>query len=262
MKISFLVIGYNKVEDTLKCLDSLAEFAPTQEVIFLDNNSSDNTFEIVSQRFADNPNFKLFHSETNLGVSGGRAFLLEQPLNDLVAFMDNDAFLTAPVDQDLIAAFEVRSVGIYGQEGIIFSDELEQYTLNVEQDVDAVSGYFQAFRKDLLKQVRMNQGYTTYGYEDLDFCMQVKSLGMHVKSNHKLPVTHIRNSSSSLLPEAQRKAEANKQLFKMTWEDKPELLEINRKGIDHLKCVHCGGEWTREGWHSEPTVELKYYLGN
>jgi GT2 family glycosyltransferase len=64
-----VVLAWNHVEDTIECLESImaSDYDPFK-VLLVDNASTDNTIDIVSNRFSE---VEIVRSDKNLGVSGG-----------------------------------------------------------------------------------------------------------------------------------------------------------------------------------------------
>lgn len=68
MKISILIPTFNRADRLEKAIKSaLNQDYSNLEIIVSDNNSTDNTFEIVSD-FFDNPRFKYFKNDDNIGA--------------------------------------------------------------------------------------------------------------------------------------------------------------------------------------------------
>ena len=94
MQISLIVPCFNAVGKIERCLSSLAaiDFAPDQfEVIFVDDCSTDNTYSLLQQQAAQQPNWRVFQLAQNSGSpSAPRNFGLAQAHGDYVFFLDSD----------------------------------------------------------------------------------------------------------------------------------------------------------------------------
>lgn len=91
MKISIIIITWNRVKSLVETIDNIQKDPYTnKEIIVVDNNSSDNTREILSVKY---PDVILICSDKNLGVPGGRNLGIKNAKGDILFFIDNDAVL-------------------------------------------------------------------------------------------------------------------------------------------------------------------------
>lgn len=91
--ISVVVCTYNRAEVLQRCLQSLADQNVDSnlfEVIVVDNNSTDNTLEIVDQYVKINHNFSIV-TELNKGLSHARNLGWSVALGQYIAYIDDDA---------------------------------------------------------------------------------------------------------------------------------------------------------------------------
>ncbi|MCP4069732.1 MAG: glycosyltransferase, partial [Phycisphaeraceae bacterium] len=70
--VSILVVSYNTREMTLECLRSIASETVDRsyEVLVVDNDSSDGSYEAMKREFGDTPGFDIRFSAENLGFAG------------------------------------------------------------------------------------------------------------------------------------------------------------------------------------------------
>ncbi len=91
-RIAAIVVNWNRREDTLRCLDSLARSDyPALDVFLVDNASSDGSREAVAAAF---PAVKLIANERNLGFAEGNNVALRLALAadyPYVLLLNNDA---------------------------------------------------------------------------------------------------------------------------------------------------------------------------
>src|SRR5256885_6931960 len=95
MQLSVVVCTYNRCDLLEHCLHSLEKQTIEKglfEVIIIDNNSRDDTKQIV-QKFTDrNPHFKyIFEGKQGLGYSRNRGY--KESKYDWVAYVDDDAII-------------------------------------------------------------------------------------------------------------------------------------------------------------------------
>jgi GT2 family glycosyltransferase len=230
-------MGFNKVEFTVKCIDSVFRHEPESEVIFLDNGSEDGTFEILQSCYKDQPAFHYFRSVVNIGTAAGMNYLLKRYISmdlpsNFFVFIDNDAELLENISEKLDDIFIDDRIGIVGQSGYIFDSDFNFFNVHCKTSVDAVATYFAAFHKDIAAKTHLiDEIFEThlYGGGDFDLCLSAKILGYKVISAPMLPVSHYGRASSSLLGEKLEKdiRETN-ELFIKKWSRHTNLLEVDK----------------------------------
>lgn len=88
MKVSALIPTYNRLPYVFRAIDSiLAQTRPVDEIIVVDDGSTDGTFEAVPSRYGSR--VKVLR-QSNRGVSAARRLGIEAARGDLIAFLDSD----------------------------------------------------------------------------------------------------------------------------------------------------------------------------
>ena len=90
-KVTICVLNFNGAASIPKAVERLRalRYEAIEEIIFLDNGSTDGSVEILAKHAAD---FRVITSPVNQGAAGGRNRLLEAALTDLVLLLDIDSF--------------------------------------------------------------------------------------------------------------------------------------------------------------------------
>ncbi len=236
MKLAVVIVNYNSTDYLLRCLGSL--FARTDEsdfaVVVVDNASDDRDFEHLRASF---PSVTLIQNQRNQGFSTGcnqgirtldaDFYLLLNPdcvigdaaLDKSLRFLATHpqagilgARVTNP-DGTLQRACRRRiprpSVAFYRLSGLsrLFPRSARFGSYNVAdqdeervQEVEAVSGSFLMFRKELLDDIGfLDETFFLYG-EDLDFCYRAAQAGWKILYYPEARVTHFKRASSSRRP--------------------------------------------------------------
>jgi len=245
----FLILGYNCVNHSIACLESIIEHEQEPEILFLDNGSSDHTYDILKNKFKGYEKIKNFYSPKNLGVSAGRNFLLTKvkDKDSYLIFIDNDTILLDQVSHKVIIGLNNQIVGVYGKTGIFFSDNLDPFvTKEIRQEVDAVTGYFLASRYRILQQVGFFDNNYFFYEDDFDLCLKIKENNYKIMSDDTIPVLHKEHISSSTLKDKDLYLKKNRQYFIRHWKNKQAILEINKRNLNYLDCRNCTEIWTRK----------------
>lgn len=88
--LDILILSFNKVNQTIKCLKSV--ISNEVEIHILDNGSSFEQLNELKLFCIKYSNIHLYISNNNLGVAGGRNFLIKKASNPWLLFLDNDTY--------------------------------------------------------------------------------------------------------------------------------------------------------------------------
>ena len=112
---SIVICTYKRasyLRDTLRAVFPLIKNRPGYEVVVVDNNSPDNTKEVV-QEFISLPNFR-YYLEMNPGVSHARNRGIKESRNEILIFLDDDIDLEPNFFIECEALYQDPSVEIAG----------------------------------------------------------------------------------------------------------------------------------------------------
>ena len=115
--VSIIVVSFNTREMTLECLRSIQRETPDTafEVLFIDNRSSDGSFEAVSAEFDDDPRFVLESSEENLGFAGANNHMARLARGRFVLLLNPDTVVLDRAVEKLVEFAErFPGNGIWG----------------------------------------------------------------------------------------------------------------------------------------------------
>lgn len=211
--ISIIILCYNKVDVTRKCLKALFENTkyPNFEVIVLDNGSVDETPDYL---LTFGETLKYIRVEKNLGFVGGNNYASQFAKGDFIVFLNNDTEPQSGWLTHLLRTFEYhKDAGAAGsmliypdgklQEagGVIFNDASGwNYGRNDSpsdskysycREVDYCSGAALMIRKDLFNQIgKFDERFSPAYYEDTDLCFSVRKFGYKVYYNPFSKVVH------------------------------------------------------------------------
>lgn len=127
-KIACVIVVYNNGDNIEKLLDSLfTQSKPIEEIIVVDNASSDGTLQMVKERF---PQVTLLANASNTGVGGGYAQGMEyayQKGYEWIWLLDGDSLPQTSALEELTKAFDSLS-SVHPKIGILASSPLNPLT--------------------------------------------------------------------------------------------------------------------------------------
>jgi len=251
MRISVVIVNWNTAKLTLDLLDSLKEELDlsTDEIIVVDNASSDDSVDQIKQKF---PHVHVIQNESNLGFAKATNIGLKNARGDFIAnvnsdikvlpgcfkvllrFMEqsHDVGICAPkvYNPDMTYQFTCRKapstwdsiVELLGFHSVLyrirmFSGEYE-YLDKITQPFSAhiLGGCFWFMRKKMVDQIGgLDEAFYFYG-EDRDYCMRCKKAGWKLYYLPDAHVIHYGGASSAIVPKKYfiHLQQANIQLWK------------------------------------------------
>ena len=114
--VSVIIPTYNRAEMLCQCVDSVLDSTYTSlEILIVDNNSSDNTVELIKSKYCDEQRVKLFPLKRNMMAAGGRNEGIKHAKGDYLLFVDNDNVVFPDMIEKLIDQMERdKQIGLVG----------------------------------------------------------------------------------------------------------------------------------------------------
>nr|CAA6828675.1 MAG: dTDP-Rha:A-D-GlcNAc-diphosphoryl polyprenol, A-3-L-rhamnosyl transferase WbbL [uncultured Thiotrichaceae bacterium] len=124
--LSIILVSYNTAEYTQRAIESVFKETVSCdfEVIVVDNNSTDNSVELLKQNFT---NIQLIESKSNPGFAGGVCLGIENAQGDYLLLLNPDTLVVdGAIDKLLQFAKKKPDNGIWG--GITLNDDMSLNT--------------------------------------------------------------------------------------------------------------------------------------
>ncbi|MGY3052758.1 cellulose synthase/poly-beta-1,6-N-acetylglucosamine synthase-like glycosyltransferase/peptidoglycan/xylan/chitin deacetylase (PgdA/CDA1 family)/spore germination protein YaaH [Pedobacter sp. UYEF25] len=194
--VSIIIPAYNEEITAVQTINSLLKLDyPNFELIFIDDGSKDKTFEIVTARFSNHPQVRLY-SKINGGKASALNFGIEKASGDYLVCIDADTQLKTNAvtelmrlfyDEDIAAVAGTVKVGnahnlITTWQSIeyITSQNMDRRAFDLLNTITVVPGAIGAFRKSVVLEVG---GFTIDTLaEDCDLTMRILRAGYKVKN--------------------------------------------------------------------------------
>lgn len=235
MKLSIIIVSWNVKDDVLACLSSLKQNPLSQpfEQIVIDNNSSDDTVDLVKQNYPEvnliaNQDNRGFAAANNQGLelAAGQYAMLLNPdtivhagsLGTLVKFLDDNPNVGAcggkllnedGTPQGSVRHFPTFRGLMYGQTvlrmlGIFRSHHrkwmMKDFDFDKQADVDQIMGAGMLVRKSIIDKIGgMDENFFMY-FEEVDLCYRIKQAGWRIVFLPDAIITHLGGRSSSQAP--------------------------------------------------------------
>lgn len=237
-QLSIIIVNWNTKQLLKGCLESIVNSEPSNvnyEIIVVDNNSSDNSVELVRNFKVQNSKFKiiLIENEKNLGFSRAVNQGIEFSQGKHVLLLNSDTRLEPHTIEKLLAFVnQTQDVGVVGPrlinpDGTIqpscfnfptISRAIKEFWLGQENvyskyypqayeptKVDALVGAVFLITQPALDKVgKFDEKYFLY-YEDLDYCQRVWQSGLKVYYHPQIEVVHEHGASGRKISDKTKK---------------------------------------------------------
>lgn len=241
-KVSIVILSYNKVAYTLKCIKSVLENSkyPTMEVIVVDNGSSKQTVTALKQVTKDS-RLKFVFNKENLGFGQGNNVGLEKATGDYIIVLNNDTVITPGWIERLVYHAKQPDVGLVGPVTNAIGNEARiriRYDIDDKEDVyETVASYtyrhwgnvlnlkmIAAFcwiiRRDVYKKIGgFDPLYGKAFFEDDDYCMRVRQANLQIVCAEDVFIHHYGSVTVNSLKHLEQNElfQLNKKKFEEKW---------------------------------------------
>lgn len=269
MQVSIIIVSYNTRELLAGCLKSIEKATKnlSAEVFVVDNNSSDQTAELMKKSF---PAINLIANKTNVGfskannqalkIAKGKYILILNPdtklmpdtLVSIVDFMENKPNISMAtcrvelpkggLDRDCRRHFPSpwRALSHFSGLSKVFkhSKLFDQYYMgylpdSIEHEIDSCVGAFMFIRKSALDKVGLfDEDFFFYG-EDLDLCWRFKQKGFKIYYTPITKIIHFKGAASGLKSTSTHLTKATQESKKRALFESVHAMELFY--IKHLK---------------------------
>jgi GT2 family glycosyltransferase len=99
MKISFLILHYKNISETIECVESILKNVnyDNYDIIIVDNGSNNDTGEILKEKYNKNKKIEVIISKTNLGFANGNnlgfKYIKDNINSDFIVMINSDTII-------------------------------------------------------------------------------------------------------------------------------------------------------------------------
>lgn len=208
--ISFIIITYNRPDDTLELLQNIAQLEHTEdlleEVILVNNASSSDYASVEAYIKSTSLHILYIQSQENLGVARGRNLAIQNSKAPILIMLDDDAVLqNSDCLSQLIQEFNtpntIRLKAIISFKVLYYDTlEMQQNALPhkrfaVYKDKPFFETYFysggaHAIRREVLNEVGNYPEDFFYGMEEYDLSYRILDKGYSIVYSDKIVMLH------------------------------------------------------------------------
>ncbi len=195
LKYAVVIVTYNRLELLKECVqNAIGQTYKFNNIIIVDNNSSDGTREYLANVAQDNENIHVYTLDKNIGGAGGFSYGLEQVTSDddYVLLIDDDAIINPDYIEQINNHVEDGILAYSGsvyrnnkidtlhrrriKSEVFMSDEnvpLDEY--NNESFIYDVSSFCGlVVNVDLVKKIGLPRKEFFIWYDDSEYSMRIK----------------------------------------------------------------------------------------
>lgn len=269
MKTSIILLTYNQIDYTKKCIESIRSHTHLDyEIIVVDNGSKDETLAYLSEQ----EDITVIENKENAGFAKGNNQGVEKATGETILFLNNDTVVTPGwLDSLLNTLYSSEKIGIagpvsnnisgnqcisvtYNQETLDglenFAAEYVKEKTGEKKKVLRLVGFALACKKKVLDEVGLfDESFGIGNYEDDDLCLRVLREGyeLYIAQDsfiHHFGSVTFRNSPinfNQLLFTNKSKLyekwgfNANNYMF-----SRPEVLNLVPNRVERVLEVGCG----------------------
>lgn len=222
--VAIVILNWNGIDDTLKCLDSLQKQSYKDYcIILIDNNSTDSSREILSKYEKKHGNTYIIYNSKNYGFAGGVNIGIQYSLKnsfEYIALFNNDAIADKNWLKELVKSISNQDIGIctglfLKQNGKTIDSTGEQYSkwgLPFPRDrnytaskatkgglVFGATGGASLYRSGVFKKIGLfDEDFFAY-YEDVDISFRAQLAGWKVAYEPRAIAYHKQGATANKL---------------------------------------------------------------
>lgn len=266
-KVSIVMLTFNALDYTKKCVDSIVENTSyPYEIIFVDNASSDGTVAYLQKLVKKHKNFKLVKNKENKGFAAGNNRGVEVATGDYVLLLNNDVLVADSWLETLVEALELdENIGMVGPitnfisgrqmiADVPYKDDTGFFAYagavavkhrNIVTPRRRIAGFAVLMKRDLYLEVDgLDESFGIGNFEDDDLCLKIKQAGYAIMVHEGVFIHHFGSQTfkANKMNYEQSLAEKGKQ-FKQKWPDVDyeELLELKNPLSEYHPAMYQTG---------------------
>lgn len=186
--LDILLLTYNNLENTKRCIEALYKNTLNFSLTILDNASTDGTVEYLQGMAVFNTNITLELQDENLGIVKGRNYLYKMsngisPSTDYIMFLDNDQFVNANWEEVYLQLMK-EGYDIVGSEAWQMDRRRcipKKKCIKPTEEFNYVGCGGMMIKHHVIKDIGMfDEQFSPMYFEDPDFCYRAFDAGYRI----------------------------------------------------------------------------------
>ncbi|MBZ0182679.1 MAG: TDP-N-acetylfucosamine:lipid II N-acetylfucosaminyltransferase [Melioribacteraceae bacterium] len=252
MSVSIILVTYNQIEYTLKCIESIERFTTIDyEIILIDNDSKDNTTSVLKNK----KKITLIQNKENLGFPKAVNIGINAASSNNILILNNDTIVSENWLSRMIEVAESDpQIGIVGPVSNMVSGiqldknakynsikEMHKYAAKIAienkgkiQEFPRVAFLCTLIKKEVIDKIGgLDERFSPGNFEDDDFCLRAQIAGYKTVIAKDVFIHHYGSKSFTAdgLDKYKERLEINKQIFVNKWGADPEEIWLKNKSI-------------------------------
>lgn len=240
--ISVIVVTYNNLELTRACLASLDKYAQDicQEIIVVDNASTDGSQEFLNDWATCAPNRKVILNDSNRGFAAANNQGLNRATGQYLVLLNNDTHVTPGWALTLAKHLQRdQTIGLIGPVTNNIGNEAKiDIKYNTMDEMIAISSRYANLHigqtiplktaaffcvmlpKSVYEQIGpLDESFGLGFFEDDDYCRRIEKMGLRIVCAEDVFVHHHLSASFNKLPSPERQLlfETNRNIYESKW---------------------------------------------
>lgn len=219
-KIISVVINYNDIENTIACVDSLLDQTLKTKIIVWDNNSVDNSVNILSKKFGSNINIVNSNKNIYWTPAINKAFEIFYDNEDYIHYSNNDIVYPFESLERMINDAERTNAGMIGPTGSALGGLQDYFSHHFKEDgefktfeehyaflsnraptrASSIQGACVVMPKKAWIKVGGLDENMPLGADDFDISIRVKEMGYSLYVSEQAYVHHRGHASGNKAP--------------------------------------------------------------
>ena len=244
---SVIILAYNALSHTQRCLASIERHTPqAHELIIVDNGSTDGTVEYLPEYVKEHENVRVIANASNRGFAAGNNQAMAAARGEYIVLVNNDTVVTEGWLGRMLTVFERHpEVGLVGPVSNYVSgpqlvpnakyadmQQMQRFARRWAKQHDGrleetprLVGFCLAMRRGVVDRIGgLDERFGSGNFEDDDFCLRALAAGFKAAIAKDVFIHH---TGSQTFKEAKidyrANMERNWRLFKDKWGIRPDL---------------------------------------
>ncbi len=238
---SIIILTWNAIDYTRKCVESIqANTTLPHELIFVDNNSSDDTLDYLQELVDVNDNYSLISNSENCGFAAGNNQGMKIARGDYIFLLNNDVLVAEGWLERMLACAESdEAIGLVGPltnrisglqmiADVPYSDpaEAEEYARRIAQAQDRkytprrrIAGFAMLIKRTLYDKIGgLDEDFGSGNFEDDDYCLRATEAGFKIMVAEDAFIHHFGSATFEYnRVDYDAAMDGNRQLFSAKW---------------------------------------------